>query len=260
MQLVQRVSDVLLAFSDLEEPVGVSELGRKVGLPKSAAHRIAEALTRSGLLARDEASRRYRLGARAAELGILAASRQDVRALARPFLHELSQRTGETAILSLSTGWQRVYVDQVESTQEVRRTVEVGKRCPLYAGASGRAILSGFDDGELDRYLREVPLERLTPSTLVDAGELREAVARGRRDGFCVSYGERDRWTASVATPLRGVGGRVIGAISVGGPVFRFTPEAIGQFAPLVRSAGGTLSRRLVGTVAGQPSALPAAR
>ncbi|HZV50396.1 MAG TPA: IclR family transcriptional regulator [Candidatus Dormibacteraeota bacterium] len=248
MQAVQRVADILLAFSGQEEPIGVSELGRRVGLPKSVTYRIAEALTRSGLLAREEANRRYRLGARAIELGILAAGRQDLRTLARPFLHELGQATGETAILSLRVGWQRIYVDQVESPQEVRKAIEIGKRCPLYAGASGRAILSAFDDEELDRYLREVQREQLTPRTLVDEVALRQAVEEGRRQGCCVSFGERDRWTASVATPLRGLGGHVIGALSVGGPVFRFTDEAVLRFVPLVRSAGIQLSRLLAGT------------
>ena len=78
MQSVQRVCSILLSFK-VEEPIlGVSEIARRLDLPKSAVHRLLDSLVQLGLVARDRASSRYRLGPRAVELGFAALGTPDI--------------------------------------------------------------------------------------------------------------------------------------------------------------------------------------
>ena len=168
MQAVERVASILLAFAHVRGEQGVSELSRRLGLPKSAVHRTLDALVDTGLIARNPATSKYYLGPRALELGMAGFGTPDLRTLAEPVMRELMEETQETVTLSYLVNTERVYAAQVESRQPVRMTITVGMRVPLYAGASGRAILAAMSEKELDEYLAKVELLALTGSTLLD--------------------------------------------------------------------------------------------
>jgi len=225
--------------------LGVSEMARKLALPKSVVHRALDALVETGLVARDHETARYRLGPRALELGLAAVGAPDVRTLALPIMQELVRESGETATLSLLVGTERIYAAQVESPQEVRMTVEVGRRYPVYAGASGRAILAYFSQEEVARYLDRTPLDALTPSTITDRKRLERDLAKVRDHGYAASSGERDPWAAAVAAPILPGGRRVIGSMSICGPRTRLTPERVAGFGELVRRGADELASQL---------------
>jgi DNA-binding IclR family transcriptional regulator len=79
---------VLVALTDAPD-VGVSELGRRFGWPKSVAHRVLNTLADAGLVATDPRTHRYRLGPAALRLGLAAIARADVHRSAVPHLHAL---------------------------------------------------------------------------------------------------------------------------------------------------------------------------
>lgn len=254
MESAERVSNVLLAFTSGEPVLGVAEIARRLGIPKSAVHRTLTALCRTGLVRQDPATAKYRLGMRAVDLGLAALDHGEIRTAALPVLREVTSRTGETTTMSLLAGRERFYAAQVESPQDVRMTVEVGLRCPLYAGASGRAILAFFSEAELDEYLRSVVLTALTERTITDAARLRDVLKQVRALGHAVSHGERDAWAAAVAAPFWDRDGRLAGSLSVCGPIARFESLPAGDFGALVAGAAGRLSQELR---SGQPVGLP---
>jgi DNA-binding IclR family transcriptional regulator len=242
---VERAADVLLAFTSGEGPLGISELARALEMPKSAVHRSVNSLVKSGLLARDSASRRYKLGPGAVQLGLVALGTADVLTRAHPILTELTASTSETAALSLRVGMERMYVAQVEGPQVIRMKAELGRRHPIYLGASGKAILAGLEQQELEDYLQDLVPVRLTPATITDLDALRRDLDEVRARGYAVSLGERDRWTASVAAPVRGTGGRIVGSVAVCGPIARFTADAVPTFAAPVLRAAHDLTQEL---------------
>jgi DNA-binding IclR family transcriptional regulator len=247
VESVERTSSVLLAFAGGEPALGVSQIARQLNLPKSAVHRTLSSLCRTGLIRRDPKLARYRLGPMAVELGLAALGHSDVRTAALPIMQELTARTRETTTLSLLAGRERFYAAQVESPQQVRMTIEIGRRCPLYAGASGRAILAFEEPAELDAFLEQTPLAALTESTITDAGRLRIELERVRSLGYAASSGERDAWAAAVAAPIRAPGGRVIGSISVCGPRGRLGENEVSSVGAAVKVAAARLSCELGG-------------
>lgn len=248
MQSVERVTAVLMCFTSGEPELGVTDIAQRLELPKSAVHRVLEALTRSGMTTREHDRGKYRLGPRATELSLAALGTVDVRSLALPVMEELRDTTGETVTLSFAIGNQRVYVAQVESRQDVRMTVEVGRRAPMYAGASGRAILMTFGEGELDHYLSEVALTPLTDRTLHDRAELERVLAADRVRGYTDSSGERDPYAAAVAAPIVSRHSRAFACFSVCGPRSRLNAQAREFCGPLAMAAADTISELLRGS------------
>ncbi|MEV6342751.1 IclR family transcriptional regulator [Actinoplanes sp. NPDC051851] len=223
---VERAMDVLLYFGRAEQPdLGVTEIATALGLTKAAVHRILTALRSRELITVDPATRRYALGHAAVALGRAYLARTDVRAMAAPELKLLSERTHETATLSLRRGDTRLYVDQVVPDQELRLEVSLGIPFPLNAGASSKAFLAFLPDFELEAYITRHPLAAVTDKTITDPAKLRKDLAAVRKRGYSTSLGERQTGAASIAAPIFDHDGRVVAVISVAGPALRFKPE-----------------------------------
>ena len=82
---VEKAVDVLFALHSAEASLGVTTLGRQLGLPKSSAHRLLTALSRRGLVERDERGR-YQPGLALVALGLGALEREPLVAVARDTL------------------------------------------------------------------------------------------------------------------------------------------------------------------------------
>jgi DNA-binding IclR family transcriptional regulator len=239
-----RVADVLLQFLGGSPSLGVSAIARELGLSKAVVHRILRSLVDRGLLEVDPETRAYGLGPAAVALGARALRDTKLRPVALPELRELQQRTGETTTISARVPDGRVYLDQVVSEKEIRMTVELGRRFPLHAGSTGRAIMAFLPVAEQEALLVG-DLAPLTPDTIVDAGKLRSVLRTVHATGIAESGGERQLGAASLAAPIFDLDGQPIGALSVCGPLSRFTEDVREQFAPLVARSADTVSRAL---------------
>jgi DNA-binding IclR family transcriptional regulator len=244
----ERVADVLLLFTDGPRTLGVTRVSRELGLSKAVVHRILQSLTSRGLIAYDTASREYRLGPAAAALAGRALRDSDLRAAALPQLTELRDRLHETVTVSARIHGGRIYLDQVVGTHEITMSVELGRRFPLHAGSSGKCILAHAPADELDQ-LVTAALPALTSATITDPDVLRAELDGIRDRGYAASAGERQADAGSVAAPVFGASGDVVGAISVCGPRFRVTDEFVAATAPEVVAAAARVTARLCGRV-----------
>jgi IclR family acetate operon transcriptional repressor len=241
-----RVADVLLLFIDGPSALGVTRIARELELSKAVVHRILQSLAGRDLVALDPATREYRLGAAAAALGARALRDSDLRSAALPLLRKLRDEIGETVTLSTLVPHGRVYLDQVRGTHEITMTVEPGRRFPIHAGSSGKCMLAHAEPAVIEAVLAE-PLEQLTPATIVDPDALRAELTRIRQSGYAASAGERQADAGSVAAPVFGLSGEVVGAISACGPRYRVTDEFVAAVAPHVVAVAAQVSRRLSG-------------
>jgi DNA-binding IclR family transcriptional regulator len=239
---IDRALAVLGVLAEASQPMGVTEIARRVGLPKSVVHYHVSALVRNRYVeARPD--RRYGLGYAALRLGRGNYSNLELRARALPHMRVLHHDSWETVTLSVLVGRERVYVDQLVSPQEIKLAVELGRPFPLHAGASGRAIMAFLPPDSREVLLSE-PLERLSAYTVVDPNALRDLLESVRIAGVAISRSERQEGAASVAAPVFDNHG-VAGAMSVCGPEYRFGTASLERYAPMLRTAATQLSREL---------------
>ncbi|MCL1595258.1 MAG: IclR family transcriptional regulator [Actinomycetia bacterium] len=242
---VERTAEVLKAFARTTgSTLGVTEIAQELDISKAVVHRILNSLRVQGFIEVVPTSRRYTLGPSALAVGLAFLRNVDVRELARPVLRELSDATSETATLSIRSGWQRMYIDQVTPAREVKMTVDLGRPFPLHAGSSSKVLLAHLSSEEIDTYISSVGLRSLTDLTITDSEHLHEELAAIREAGFATSSGERQSGAASVAAPILDHDGHPIAAMSLCGPAERFLPEA-DDAAKSVMAACTTLSQQM---------------
>lgn len=211
--LVGRIAAIMDAFDEDGAVLSLGDLGRRSGLPKSTAHRLAEQLRELGWLERDY--RGYRVGMRLFELGGLAVGHTQLRDAAIPHLHDLASRSGQAVQLAVLDGVDVIYLERVVVGRYDLPTRQ-GGRMPAYCTGLGKAMLAFDDTAATDVLCSELP--RRTPATITSPDRLRENLEHVRSTGVAYDLQEAYEGMACVAAPIRNAG-RAIAAVSVTGPV-----------------------------------------
>ncbi len=243
---VERAADVLFLLAERGES-SVTELARSIGSSASAVHRILVALKRKGLVEQRADTEGYALSWSVLALGRSLNARANLRTVALSFMTELRDLSGETVSLNVRIGQERMCIDQVESTQEVRWVARIGVPSPLYAGATGWALLAHMGERELEAYLATVKLARLTPHTVADPKALRRAMDEVRAQGYAISLQDRILGLAGISTPIFDRSGAAIAAITIAGRADHLTAETFRGWAPAITVAAHRITELIGG-------------
>nr|MBA3691418.1 IclR family transcriptional regulator [Actinomycetota bacterium] len=165
LQSVNRALRALELIAE-ERELGVTELGRRLGVHKATASRLVATLAERGLVERDPLTEKYRLGFGLIRLAGAAMASLDLVRTGRPILEELADRTRETVNLGVLSGDAVVYIDQVTGTRSIVAVSWVGRRTPLHCTSNGKVLLAFLGEPERERLLVG-PLERPTPRSVV---------------------------------------------------------------------------------------------
>jgi DNA-binding IclR family transcriptional regulator len=225
--------------------VGVREIAHDLGFALGTTHRLLATLESRGLVSRTTAGK-YRLGMEILRLSWVIAARFSLVEAARPELEELVRQCNETALLALydPTRHQMMFVLEVESGHPLRYVVKLHEWLPVYAAASGLAILSFVADDERKRILSG-ELAPLTANTILDPDEIERETAQIRAQGYAISHNQRLNGAVGIAAPIRAHNGQVLGDVAVTIPELRFRPELEGQLSRAVISTASKLSTTL---------------
>jgi len=235
---------IIKVFSDEEYEIGISDLGKRLSLPKSTVHRLASTLVDAGMLEQNAENGKYRLGLTIFELGSLVRRKMDFSNEAKPYLMELREKTGETVLLSVLEHSSMLVINSLESKYSVRMTVDVGVRRHACYTAGGKALLAFQAVEVIDEIIAE-GWEAEADNTITDPAAFRQELAGIRSSGYALDDEEGEIGLRSIAVPIRDHGGNVVAAVSVVGPSQRLTKRILASYVSDVVSAGEAISLRL---------------
>jgi IclR family acetate operon transcriptional repressor len=228
-----------------QQPMGVSELARRLDITKPAAQRALQALADAQWIRRSEQQPgRWVLTVKVIEVASRMGSELGLRDLAAPLMRELVDATGEATHLSVLDGPDVVTIDQIDSTQPVRIYWPLGARSPAYAAASGKALLSALPAELLAAHLPP-RLEPMTQQTITDRDGLLAELDRIRLRGYSIQRGEVRDDVASIAAPIVAPEDRPIAALSVFMPAHRFPADEGAAVGALVVKTAARISGSL---------------
>ncbi|MCG0239985.1 MAG: IclR family transcriptional regulator [Firmicutes bacterium] len=244
LQSVDSALRLLETFSRAEPELTLAELSRRLGLGKSTVFRLLSTLEARGFVERNPETGRFRLGLKALYIGGLVIHRINLITGSQLALERLVRESGETAHLVVYERGEAVFVNKVESSRTVTMGSHIGARMPAYCTATGKVLLAHLPEGELERYLAETPLRRLTLHTITDPDRLREHLRQVREQGYAVDQQESEEGLMCVAAPIRGPQGNVVAAVSVSGPAVRLARQ-LPKMRELVQAAAAEISQNL---------------
>ena len=233
---------ILEAMATVRRPLGVTEVGVLLGLPKPTAHRIVRMLESEGLLQREPGSRRFVPGARLVRLGLGVVAASMLSAPRHAILEALSQKIGETCNFGVMADNHVVYLDRVESAWPFGLRFEPGSHVPLHCTSMGKLFLSLMPVKKCALLLRSIPLYRYTENTITDAARLEAELKNIRSAEVSTDNQEFLAGVVCVAVPVRDNNKQPVAALAVSAPLARMTLQQGLQHVPLLQAAAEQLT------------------
>ncbi|MEU5901046.1 MULTISPECIES: IclR family transcriptional regulator [Streptomyces] len=243
VQSVDRAVSVLEILARHGE-AGVTEIADELGVHKSTAFRLLGVLENRGLVGQAKDRGKYFLGAGILRLAGAAAVRMDISQEGGPVCRELADELGETVNIAVLDDDAAVNIMQARGPASVTAQNWLGRRTPLHATSSGKVLLAHLPT-TLREGLMARTLPRLTEHTVTGTAALRGELEAVVEQGFAVAVEELEVGLAAVAAPVRAHDGKVIGALSASGPVYRLTEDRLTELGKRTVAAAVELSRRM---------------
>lgn len=225
----RRSLDILELLAESPDGLALGEIGVRLRMPKSVAHRLLGLLGEYGFV-RQEPGGRYGLTLKLTLLGLRHFAGTGLNDLTQPILDRVAAATGELVRLAIVEGEGMVWVAKAQGARfGLKYDPDTGYEVVLHATATGKAWLSTLDETEAIRIVSATKFKtpaRFGPNAIRTAKEFRRALAETRARGYGVAIEEGEPGTAAVAVPVRvGPHALTVATVSAAGPVTRFTAE-----------------------------------
>lgn len=205
IQAVENVLDLMEVLADEErEEVQLGDLAQRLGMSKTKTFRLLATLENRGYVEKGVRAGRYRLGPTVFDLGPRVLSSMRLLQAARPVMQRLAAETDEAVYLGLRSGEEVLFLDFVDTTQQVRGVSLLCRRYPLGQTAAGLVI------------------------------------APPRRD-YCQDRNALGDGLSSLAVPIAH-GKGATGALCLTGPSFRLPPQRLEALLPRLQEGARVIS------------------
>ena len=239
----------LLDYFSIKEPeLSLRQLSERSGLYKSRVHRLCGTLVHCGFLVRMPWSS-YRLGPKLMALGKIYENTNSILTISRPFMRELASVSGESVALFSLDGETSFCLAREYGSSRLVFSIQEGDHMQLHASAAGRVMLAYGPETLREKVFSADRLERFTPATEVDPIKIQKELAAIPERGYSVNRGERELEVAAVSAPIFDHENKVNAALSVVGPVQRFSNDRIPDIARRLMEATRKISVLLGATV-----------
>jgi IclR family transcriptional regulator, KDG regulon repressor len=199
---VKKAFEILRLISQSTPEISLSDLSKRLEISKSTVHGITAALEELGAVIRNRSNKRYSLGPTLFELGRSAYSRIDLKAVARPVMEALMDKTEETVFLGVLNGDHVTIVESVESRRDMKITSPVGTTLPLLAGAVGKVFLANMEETRAVEIVRRKGIPGYTERTITDPENYLQILRSVRRLGYATDDEEYIPGVRAVAAPI----------------------------------------------------------
>ena len=248
---VDRCLSLIETLAAAPEALPLGLLAERLDLPKSATHRLLQALARRGYVEQDPATQDYELTLKVAALGFRFLDVRRLPDIAQQAIDRLAKASGEYCRLSMVEGEGLVWVACAQgATQGLRYDPPMGREVVLHATATGKAWLATLPEQDALRIVCARGFQ--TPPgfgerVVRNVDELRLHLDQTRERGYAIAVEEGEPGTVAIAATFRKADtpdAPVAGTVSIAGPRIRLESARITEIAPLLLQTTRELAKR----------------
>ena len=243
-----RTLQVLRFLAGQPEPVPLDRIMKALGLPRSTAYHLVNAMIDEGFVVHLPEERRYGLGVAAFEVGSGYSRQAPLQRISRKLLADLVDETKQSAHLAVLHGRDVLYVLEERAPGRPPLVTDVGVRLPAHLTASGRAILAALPAAQV----RAAYPDRSAFTSRHGAGpsgprQLTSLLQETRQRGFATEDGEVTPGFASVAAVVLDHNSYPVAGLAVTYESRGRSSDEQTRYADAVRRAAAALTTRVSG-------------
>jgi IclR family transcriptional regulator, blcABC operon repressor len=239
-----RAHAVLDMIATCEPPLTVSEISRRLDLPKSTVHGLCATLVNLGLLTR-RIDHGFNIGPHIMRWANAFTARMDLVSEFAALWDGLNVLSGETITLSVLEDAEVVYIACRNSRSPLGVTFRVGMRLPAPFTATGKAILSTLSDDQVRGIMANRWPDALTPHSVRTINDLLSELAETRSRGFSIDNGQVREGMWCFGTVVQNAANQVTGGVAVSILATQVDQPTIDLVAKNIRKVAELLSFRL---------------
>jgi len=241
VQSVLKAFDLLEALAAEDSVATIPVLAKKLNLSRNKVFRLLATLEDKGLIERDEPTGTFRLGIYAFEMAQHILKSASLIRLAHPIMEELARKHDEAVYITVLNNDEVLFLDMVDSFQQIKATPMVGRRFPFFTNAAGKAIKAMSSTDMLERLGKR----KASMSGIPDVKKLETELSDIRQSGVAVDFGGLGEGICAVAVAIKDYAGKVVGALTILAPSFRMLQERLEtEIIPSMRESAEILSMK----------------
>jgi DNA-binding IclR family transcriptional regulator len=212
MTSLAKMLRILELFEDDRSSFQIEEAVAATGGSRATVYRYLQALSASGLIA-PATGGSYVLGSKIVELDRLVRRTDPLATSARPVMEAVSAKRGLNMLLCSYYGDKVMCTEIVWPDTSVRQAYERGRKMPMFHGAMAKLILAHLSPYQLRNMMLWHADEIRAAGLGANWEEFRQAMARIRREGTCVTRGEVVPGLVGIGAPVFDADRRILGSI-----------------------------------------------
>ena len=242
---VSRALAILELLAQSKRGLSLSDISRKLALPKSSVHVLVRTLELIGYLKNNRISKKYHFGLKLISLSNTALENLEMRELARPFLQDLMLKTGLTVHMAILEGAEAVIIEKVEALGMLRLATWVGRRLDANSSSLGKALLAFDPDLDMSQRLIGRAYARHNRNTITSPDKLARELKKIRELGYAFDDEEGEIGFRCIGAPIYDAASKVIAAVSVAGTSVQIPKENAAKLASAVKATAQEISSHL---------------
>jgi DNA-binding IclR family transcriptional regulator len=242
---VSRALAILELLAQSKRGLTLSDISRKLALPKSSVHVLVRTLELIGYLKNNRISKKYHFGLKLISLSNTALENLDLREQARPFLQDLMLKTGLTVHMAILEGAEAVIIEKVEALGMLRLATWVGRRLDANSSSLGKTLLAFDPDLDMSQRLIGRAYARHNRNTITSPDKLARELKRIRELGYAFDDEEGEIGFRCIGSPIYDAANKVIAAVSVAGTSVQIPKENAAKLAFAVKATACEISAHL---------------
>ncbi len=244
------VKSVTKAFAiidalDRAEELSISQLSEMLEMDKTTVHRIINTIKEAGFVNQNPTTKKYSNSMKFYMYGRNVLHKNELGEIARPYIRQIAQITGETVNLGIRVENSVVYIDRAQSETGIQVATTTGKSIPMHCTGMGKAIMAYLESEEIDKIISETDLVAYTHNSAVNREQLLEKLAEVKEKGIAIDHEEFDIGLIAFGAPIFNADGKPFAAISISCPTVRYNKQSAGLFEKLLSDASAIISMKL---------------
>lgn len=250
---VDRALDILNLLFDEEEEVGISEISRRLDIPKSAVHRTLITLEDKHFVHKNTKTEKYWLGMKLYAMGELVKENMTLIDIIKPYAEDLHEKVKEVINVSIlseipNEGYKSTVIFKVSDTTNVLSVnPRVGSSADAHTSSVGKCLLAFNTELHLEEVKETTELRKYTENTIDNWEELESELASVRNEGYALDNEEREIGLFCIGAPILDKNNNAIAAISISGPTDRMKRGNVEDQIKKLKETAGNISKALKG-------------
>lgn len=213
-QSVTMSSRILGELANSAQPLGVTELARRLDESKARIFRHLATMKQVGFVNQEQAGENYQLGWNIYRLGVAASEQFGLLRVAKRHMAQLRDLTQETTALAIPASGDALVVGSVQSERQIALSVKEGVIISANSSALGRVILA-FSPQAVQRRVLSRPMKVFSPYTITDSQKLQGRLEATRSQWWEVAVNENAYGIATLAAPIFDEKNQILASVAI---------------------------------------------